>query len=270
MPAARSTAGAIVMGGGVYTALLTFLPSPPSTGFALGLVLLSMYMPFYFDGRPLRHDAYNKSIVCWPYWAWFWVNLLGLPQGRVELDEKAAESFKDPKAQRIYSSHPHGVGSLHHMGLMLTPPVCQEGHSFEKISPGATRRDLAASVLFRIPILRELALAAGGVDASRSVVERMLRKGLSIGVLTGGEQEQILSAKGEHTVYIMKRKGIMKLALKHGVPIVPCYCFGETDLYDQSKVALGLRKQVRQCLISRRLCLPCSALPCFSPTPRAP
>jgi len=34
----------------------------------------------------------------------------------------------------------------------------------------------------------------------------------------------------------------VKLALQFGVPLVPCYCFGEADLYTQSAFLLGLRK----------------------------
>ena len=148
----------------------------------------------------------------------------------------------DPNIQRIYGSHPHGVGSLHHMGMMMCPPVCVPGKSFEAICPGAARRELGASVLFRIPLVRELALGLGCCDAGRAVVERVLAAGMSIGLMVGGEQEQLLAQRGEHTVYVAKRKGIMKLALRHGVPLVPCYCFGETDTYHQSCLALGLRQ----------------------------
>jgi 1-acyl-sn-glycerol-3-phosphate acyltransferase len=62
--------------------------------------------------------------------------------------------------------------------------------------------------------------------------------------MVGGEQEQLLSQRGEHTAYVLKRKGIIKLALRHGVPLVPCYCFGETDLYHHSKIGLGLRQKI--------------------------
>jgi 1-acyl-sn-glycerol-3-phosphate acyltransferase len=69
----------------------------------------------------------------------------------------------------------------------------------------------------------------------------MLEKGTTIGIFVGGEQEQLLSRYGEHTAYIQKRKGFIKLALKFGVPVVPCYCFGETDLYYQSGRFINFR-----------------------------
>jgi len=35
----------------------------------------------------------------------------------------------------------------------------------------------------------------------------MLGSGKSLGILVGGEQEQLLSQRGEHTVFVMGRKG---------------------------------------------------------------
>lgn len=130
------------------------------------------------------------------------------------------------------------------MGLMLCPAVCEEGKAFSDLSPISTRRDLAASILFRIPGLRELGLLAGTVDADRKVASRVLEQGRSLAIVVGGEQEQILARAGEHLVFAKSRKGHIKLALRFGVPLVPCYCFGETDLYDQSRFAFGIRRWI--------------------------
>jgi len=75
----------------------------------------------------------------------------------------------DPPQQYIFGSHPHGVGSWHHIGTMMCPGACEPGRAFSDLSPVAHRRDLAAAVLFRIPVLRDLALAAGAVDADKKV-----------------------------------------------------------------------------------------------------
>ena len=52
-------------------------------------------------------------------------------------------------------------------------------------------------------------------------------------------------ATPQHLVFALKRKGHIKLALRHGVAVVPCYCFGETDLYVQSRFAFSLRRRDR-------------------------
>jgi 1-acyl-sn-glycerol-3-phosphate acyltransferase len=79
---------------------------------------------------------------------------------------------------------------------------------------------------------------------------------------------QLLSQLGEHTVYVQKRKGIIKLALRHGVPLVPCYCFGETSLYRQSGFLLRLRQAIASKLgvaitlpLGRSWLLPLSPIP---------
>ena len=42
-----------------------------------------------------------------------------------------------------------------------------------------------------------------------------------------------------------KRKGFIKLALRHGAGLVPVFVFGETQLYRQSGVVAGLQDWVR-------------------------
>lgn len=206
---------------------------------ALTVVLMGLaaYLPFYLSPAHRRATAYRAGIAYWSGWHWIWTNILQMPLAEVRFPPSW-----DPSVQRIYCSHPHGVGSFHHAGAMMCPPVCEPGKSFERVSPGASRRELAATVLFRIPVIREIALAMGCCDASRSVVGHVLARGLSVGLMAGGEQEQLLSMRGEHMVYVQRRKGIVKLALRHGVPLVPCYCFGETDLYHQSRFALRFRQ----------------------------
>lgn len=48
----------------------------------------------------------------------------------------------------------------------------------------------------------------------------MLKEGKSVGIVVGGEQEQILNTAGTHLVYVTKRRGFVRLALQHGVPVV--------------------------------------------------
>lgn len=39
----------------------------------------------------------------------------------------------------------------------------------------------------------------------------------------------------QDVAYIKRRKGFVRLALKYGLPLVPCWCFGENQLFAQSK-----------------------------------
>ena len=172
-------------------------------------VLLASYLPLYFSGAPRTGRACRPWFGEHWIWSWIWRNLIGLPLAE---SRWRAEDFRNPSARYIFGSHPHGVMSLHHIGLMMTPAVSLPGKAFSVLSPISTRRDLAASILFRIPFFREMALCAGAVDADRKVASKMLETGYSIGVLVGGEQEQLLSQEGEHLVYVQRRKGHIKLA----------------------------------------------------------
>merc|ERR1711924_478044 len=100
---------------------------------------------------------------------------------------------------------------------------------------------LAASVLFRLPIVRELCLWTGCVDAGRLTAMKMLGAGHSVGVIPGGEHEQLLTTFGEEIVFLKSRLGFIKLALRFDVPVVPCYVFGVSDLHYTTKLLLGVR-----------------------------
>ncbi|KAJ1627004.1 diacylglycerol acyltransferase [Pavlovales sp. CCMP2436] len=153
--------------------------------------------------------------------------------------------------RRFYRQHVHvPVGfketqvilALHPHGCMADYRVILDGQLIELIPSLAGKiRWLAASVLFRLPIVRELTLWTGCVDARRSVAESVLQHGLSIGVLPGGEAEQLRTTHGTESVYLRKRFGFVKLAIRFGVPLVPAYVFGCVDLYYTSTACFALR-----------------------------
>ncbi|GMF53245.1 unnamed protein product [Phytophthora fragariaefolia] len=109
------------------------------------------------------------------------------------------EQELDSSKQYIFGFHPHGIIVLSRIAIF--------GGSFEDIFPGITYRSkvprtfvflcvgahqtsispvLGASPMFYIPLGRELCLWMGGVDASRSTGEKVLKEGNSIVVYPGG------------------------------------------------------------------------------------
>ena len=142
----------------------------------------------------------------------------------------------------IYACHPHGVSSDYRM---LIDGIFRER--------GVAPYTLAASVLFRLPFVREIALWTGCVDARRSVATNILKRGDSMFVLPGGEAEQIRTKFGREIVYIQNRKGFVKLALRHGVEIVPAYAFGVSDYYNTSSFLFGPRLWLTKNL---QICIP--------------
>mmetsp|Transcript_28309 Transcript_28309/g.53925 ORF Transcript_28309/g.53925 Transcript_28309/m.53925 type:complete len:313 (+) Transcript_28309:208-1146(+) len=159
----------------------------------------------------------------------------GYMRGQVVYDD--AEALQATR-QAIFGAFPHGVVSFHHVLL------ASDADGFVSRFPQLAchqRRDLAASICFKIPIWRELLLWLGGVDAGRSTAQSVLRNGWSLYILPGGEMEQMLTREGEHHVFLSKRKGFVRLALEHGVDLIPVYAFGETDLYSTYSLLFSLR-----------------------------
>ena len=135
-----------------------------------------------------------------------------------------AEAEKD--AQFVFAAFPHGTNSDFRVLL--------DG-MFREVIPNIIEQDrmrtLAASILFRIPIVREIALWTGCIDASRKCAEAALVQKKSLLVLPGGEAEQIRTIYGRERIFLTKRKGFIKLAMRTGVPVVPMYVFGSSDAY---------------------------------------
>ena len=151
-----------------------------------------------------------------------------VPKELTELDNK-------PNAQVFLAVFPHGCYSDYR--------VAMDGILHEAIPNMADKvRTLAATAMFRLPVVREIGLWTGCVDASRKVAERQFEKGGSVLVLPGGEAEQIRTENGKEIVYVEKRKGFIKLALRKNVPVVPGYVFGASDMYHTSNALFGLRQ----------------------------
>ena len=129
-------------------------------------------------------------------------------------------------SQFVFCAFPHGCNS--DFRALMDGILAQ-------VMPNLIQRDavrtLAASILFKIPIVREITLWTGCIDASRKYAELALTKQKSLLIVPGGEQEQIRTTYGREKVYLSQRKGFIKLAMRKGVPVVPIYVFGVSDSY---------------------------------------
>ena len=72
-------------------------------------------------------------------------------------------------------------------------------------------------------------------DASRRSVNKALSDGDRIGLIPGGIAEifEGYPKPGTHpdTEYAIVRRGFLKMAIRHGIPVIPVYCFGSTKLF---------------------------------------
>ncbi|KAL1503521.1 hypothetical protein AB1Y20_012001 [Prymnesium parvum] len=144
---------------------------------------------------------------------------------RLRLHVPAALRSRPPQRAVVIAIHPHGVASDYRLAM--------DGLLYAAL-PGREVLTLGASVLFSLPLVRELVLWTRCIDASKRVAARALAAGRSLQVIPGGEAEQMRTRTGVEEVYLARRAGFVKLAMQHGAALVPCYAFGATDLYDVS------------------------------------
>lgn len=164
-----------------------------------------------------------------------WKALARYFPGRIHL-----QSPLDPLQQYIFASFPHGTCTVHHI-LTMTDGC----NMLTDIYP-SPRADLAATILFFIPILREVLLLLGCVDAGGSTAHYNMKRNKSLLIFVGGEKEQLLTKAHEHKVFLRERKGFIKLALQYGAHLVPSYCFGENETYYISSLFLDARKWLQR------------------------
>merc|ERR1719195_1046308 len=67
--------------------------------------------------------------------------------------------------------------------------------------------------------------------ADDHVLERILESGSSLMLQPGGVYEQIRFRDDHETAYFNANLGFLRKAVKHGIPVVPSYSFGENQLY---------------------------------------
>lgn len=136
----------------------------------------------------------------------------------------------------VVTISPHGTGVGH---LMLTGPALVTPPLDATVPMG-----LAASVVFKVPLWRELMLLLGWREASATMAGEMLNGGCSVIVLPGGLWEMVETSHTEEVLRLQHNLGFVRLAMAHGRPLLPIYCCGENQLYHHHACGTALRRQV--------------------------
>jgi len=133
---------------------------------------------------------------------------------------RGAENIKHPERQHFVALHPHGPTAFSRIHFLC---------GFRDLLRRPSRM-IGANVLFYLPIVREITLWFGALDADKETVEMLLREGCNVELYPGALDEMI--QPGKETINVKTRRGFLRLALRHGVDILPCFCFGETNMHD--------------------------------------
>uniref|UniRef100_A0A8C0W705 Acyltransferase n=1 Tax=Castor canadensis TaxID=51338 RepID=A0A8C0W705_CASCN len=123
-----------------------------------------------------------------------------------------------PNHNYILACHPHGLMSHACFGHFAT-----DASGSSKIFPGMT------------PYI-DYVMSTGACSVSQSSMDFLLTHkgtGNMLIVVVGGLAECRYSLPGSSTLVLKNRCGFVRMALHHGVALIPAYVFGETDLYNQ-------------------------------------
>lgn len=169
----------------------------------LTVYLLLMFMPT--ATRPWFMGTFS--------WRWF------LEYLSVRYVYKSGEA--PPPGQYLYLLMPHG--------LYPFSGACTGLSTLREVFP--QMRIAAADIAFRIPFIRQLLGYIGSIRADKASISRALKNGDSVGLFPGGIAEMVRTDANTERLLLKSRKGVVKIAMEHKVPLVPVYVFGQSVLW---------------------------------------
>eukprot|EP00457_Paulinella_chromatophora_P003964 gb/GEZN01003974.1/.p1 GENE.gb/GEZN01003974.1/~~gb/GEZN01003974.1/.p1 ORF type:complete len:426 (-),score=78.17 gb/GEZN01003974.1/:343-1620(-) len=115
---------------------------------------------------------------------------------------------------------------------------------YYKVFGGKPVRFVGASILFRIPIIRQMVQALGVIPADKKSIIKALREGYHVGLMLDGIAGMFNIRPGKEVAQIMNRFGICKISLMTGVPLVPVFFFGQTSQFSAWYDPWGVMKKM--------------------------
>jgi diacylglycerol O-acyltransferase 2, plant len=175
-----------------------------------------------------------------------WQRFIDLPIWQIWLDyfrfeivlEDEEATSREPN--QLLCEYPHGIyplGSL--LSFFCAKEVMQEGRKVF---------GLAASVIFRVPVMKHVFSWLGTRAATRRNLAHCLSQG-SCGVVVGGIAEMYMGDEHQERIYLKRRTGFIRSALDNDVPVVPVYFLGNSQLFS----AIGANEGGWLSAVSRRL-----------------
>uniref|UniRef100_A0AC11B195 Uncharacterized protein n=1 Tax=Ovis aries TaxID=9940 RepID=A0AC11B195_SHEEP len=143
----------------------------------------------------------------------------------------------DPSRNYLAGFHPHGIGVI---GAFTN--LCMEGMGFSSVFPGICSHLMMLNMWFCFPFFRDYIVSMGLVSADKESAAPILSRkggGNLLSIVVGGIQEALAARPGAYKLVLQNRKGFIRLALIHGVALVPIFSFGENDIFDQVENSPG-------------------------------
>ena len=127
----------------------------------------------------------------------------------------------------VFAYHPHALYPLGVVTFHLLPQFAKQLR-YASVRPVT----LVASVIFRLPFMRDLACLAGCREVTSRSFRRALRERGAVALVPGGQAELCVAPRAHseanpEIVLNTRHKGFVKIAMEQGATIVPVLCFGE-------------------------------------------
>ena len=123
----------------------------------------------------------------------------------------------------LFGFHPHGlfsVANIFHIGTDLTT---------------WSIRPIQATVLdklYLLPFSKEILDRVSATPSNYNSMKAVLTKGESLTVCLGGTREILYTEKNVMKLSILNKKGIFRLAIETGTPLIPVISYGENELFE--------------------------------------
>jgi len=198
-----------------------------STGRALGAV--AVYAVYMQARHRLLRLAEERGDRVGPRWlgmaTWRLLNKMSELTG-VKLGSEGGPGLDclDPSQRYLIVWHPHGFIAWSALFIVSRMAVVGHPHGREWFA-------MVAPVLFRIPGVSEALILVNGRRVNKSVVDNLANKGRSLALQPGGVHEQLVSDDEQEQAVFPANLGFIRLALTHGMDILPAYVFNENQMF---------------------------------------